>query len=138
VTIRSRFVGGLARVVRDGGARLGRDVLPVEVRRLIEKHFETSTDMDVLLLVHRQQGRGWDARGTATTLRIHPEQAERILARLAAGGLLRSAVDGYRYAPATPRLDGAVVALAALHPSYRPTIAALIFSPAPDRSFSDA
>lgn len=101
---------------------MGRDVLPVEVRSLIEQHFETSTDVDVLLLAHRQRDRGWDPTGIAATLRINPEQAERILARLATSGLLRSAVSEYRYAPATPWLDGAVDALAALHPSYRSAI----------------
>lgn len=112
---------------------MGRDVLPTEVRRLIEEHFETSTDVDVLLLAHRHRDRGWDAAEVAVALRIHPEQAQRILARMAASGLLRLAGSGYRYAPATPWLDGAVAALAALHPSYRPAITALIFSPDPPR-----
>ena len=105
----------------------------MEVQRLIEEHFETSTDVDVLLLVHRQRDRGWDASEVATALRRHPEQTERILARMAASGLLRWAGSGYRYAPATPRLDGAVDALAALHPTYRQTIVAHIFSSANDR-----
>jgi DNA-binding IclR family transcriptional regulator len=104
----------------------------MEVRRLIEEHFETSTDVDVLLLVHRQRDRGWDASEVAAALRRHPQQTDWILARMAASGLLRSAGSGYRYAPATPRLDDAVDALAALHPSYRPAIAALIFSSAND------
>jgi hypothetical protein len=105
----------------------------MEVQRLITEHFETSTDVDVLLFVHRHPDRGWDATGVAVALRIHPGQAERILARMAASGLLRSAGRGYRYAPATPRLDGAVDALGALHPSYRLAISALIFSSATDR-----
>jgi hypothetical protein len=113
---------------QDWRARLGRDPLPMEVHRLIEEHFETGTDVDVVLLVHRQRDRGWDATGVAAALRIDPGQAEGILARMAAGGLLRSAGSGFRYAPATPRLDGAVGALAALHPSYRLAITAVIFS----------
>jgi DNA-binding IclR family transcriptional regulator len=118
-------------VIKDGGTSLGSAGLPIEVQRLVEQHFETSTDVDVLLLlVHRQWDRGWDADEVATALRIHPVQAERILARMAKSGLLQSTASGYRYAPATPRLGDAVDALAALHPSYRPAIAALIFSSA--------
>lgn len=111
---------------------MGSGVLPPEVQRLVEEHFETGTDVDVLLLVHRQPDGGWDAAGVATALRIHPVQAQRILARMTGSGLLRSTASGYRYAPATPQLDGAVDALAGLHPSYRPAIAALIFSGAKD------
>ncbi len=109
---------------------MGIENLPVEVQRLVEEHLETSTDVDVLLLVHRQRNGGWDATGVAGVLRIHPVQADGILARMAECGLLRSAEGGYRYAPATSRLDGEVDALAALHPSYRPAIATLIFSSA--------
>ena len=105
----------------------------MEVQRLIEEHFDTSTDVDVLLLVHRQRDRVLDAMGIASALRIHPEQAERILVRMAANGLLRSAVRGYRYGPATQWLDDAVTSLAELHRSYRPTITALIFASANDR-----
>jgi hypothetical protein len=112
---------------------LGRSGLTAEVQRLIEDCFETSTDVDVLLLAHSTRDHDWDGGGIAAALRIHPEQAERILARMAVTGLLRTAVGGYRYAPSNTRLDAAVRALAALHPSYRPAIVTLIFSTGQDR-----
>jgi len=112
---------------------LGKSGLPAEVRRLVQEYLETGTDVDVLLLAHRTQHYEWDGAGIAAVLRIHPDQAERILARMAVTGLLRTAAGGYRYSPANTRLDAAVHALAALHPSYRPAIVALIFSAGQDR-----
>jgi len=112
---------------------LAREGLPMEVQRLIVRHFEANTDVDVLLFAYRQRDRRLTAKEAAVALRIHPEQADRSLARMAATGLFRAEGTGYRYAPRRSDDPGAVEALAGLHPTYRLAIASLIFSGARHR-----
>jgi DNA-binding IclR family transcriptional regulator len=71
-----------------------------QVRRFIVEHLETDTDLDVLLVLQRHPESCWDAVRLAGVLRIHRDQADRILARMAANGLARADQSRYRYEPA--------------------------------------
>lgn len=107
---------------------------------LIERHFATASQVDVLLLMHAQPDRLWDGAAVGKELRIDDVQAEQMLSRLARHGLLRRSDDAYRYAPKDDRLSEAIDALAELYPTYRVAIVSLIFSRprGPIRDFSEA
>lgn len=97
------------------------------------RYFESSSDVDVLLLLHEERAQ-WSSRAVAGRLRLHHDQAEGILDRLAASGLLQRDAGGYRYGPFHPAVSGAVDRLATLHPTYRVAIVSVIF----DRSTPSA
>jgi hypothetical protein len=104
------------------------EALPGEVRALVARYFETGSDVDVLLLLHVERA-AWSAPAVANRLRLHRDQAQSILDRLAAAGLLHHESGFYRYGPLHPATSSAVDAMARLHPTYRVAIAKLIFDP---------
>ncbi len=115
--------------------------LPSEVRAFIVRHLSSGAQLQVLLLLHREPDRVWQAAAVGRKLRIDPEQAGWALAGLAADGLLVGGDEsGYRFEPRLRRKGRAVDALAALYPAYRVAIISLIFSKpsGPMRDFSDA
>ena len=105
---------------------MGRDALPGEVHALVARYFKTSSDVDVVLLLHYHRG-PWSTRAVAGRLHLHPDPAQGILDRLAASGLLHRDTGGYRYEPVHPAASAAVDRLATLHPSYRIAILTVIF-----------
>lgn len=109
---------------------MARAGVPDEVHELIHDHLGTNSGVDVLLLLHRRPGQSSTPAAVARELRIHPDQAAGILARLAETGLLRAEGAAYRYCPVDERLGHAVDALSALHPSYRVAIADIILGKA--------
>lgn len=115
--------------------------LPSEVRAFIARHLTSGAELQVLLLLHRDQDRTWPPAAVGRELRIDPDQAAWVLDRLAADGLL-SGDDGagYRFEPRLRRKANAVDTLARLYPSYRVAIISLIFSKPSGsmRDFSDA
>ena len=110
---------------------LGTEALPGEVRALVARYFETGSDVDVLLLLHFERA-GWSAPAVAERLHLHRDQAQSILNRLAAAGLLHRESGCYRYGPLHPAVSSAVDTMARLHPTYRVAIAKLIFDPETD------
>jgi hypothetical protein len=104
------------------------EALPGEVRALVAQYFETGSDVDVLLLLHVERA-AWSAPAVADRLRLHRDQAQSILDRLAAAGLLHQEGGFYRYGPVHPATSSAIDAMARLHPTYRVAIARLIFDP---------
>jgi hypothetical protein len=104
------------------------EALPGEVRALVARYFETGSDVDVILLLHYERAR-WTASAVAERLHLHRDQAQSILDRLAAKGLLHRDGGGYRYGPVHPATSSAVDTMARLHPTYRVAIAKLIFDP---------
>lgn len=109
---------------------MGREALPTEVRALVARYFETGSDVDVLLLLHYERAR-WSALAVADRLHLHRDQAQSILDRLVAAGLLHRDSGGYRYGPVRPATSRAIDTMARLHPTYRVAIAQLIFEPEP-------
>lgn len=118
---------------------LARNELPRRVQELIERHCQSAADVDVLLLLCREH-RDWTAAAVANELRIDPDQAAAILARLQRKGLLRAEGASYRFQPRDPSVADAVRTLAELYPAYRVAIVALIYArpTGPIRDFSDA
>ena len=107
---------------------MGRGALPGEVHALVARYFETSSDVDVLLLLHYDRG-PWSTRAVAGRLHLHHDQAQGILDRLTKSGLLHRDPNGYRYGPVNPAVSIAVDRLATLHPTYRIAILNVIFDP---------
>ena len=102
--------------------------LPVTVREFVEGHFDTVTDVEVLLLLHREPKRTWTSGAVARRLRIHTQQTEDILDGLQQMGLVRRREDTFEYAPGTEEVASAVEMLAAVYSRYRFRISSLIFS----------
>lgn len=107
---------------------MGTEALPGEVRALVARYFETGSDVDVLLLLHVDRT-SWSAPAVAERLHLHRDQAQSILDRLAAAGLLHHENGFYRYGPVHPTASSAIDVMARLHPTYRVAIARLIFDP---------
>jgi hypothetical protein len=107
------------------------EALSGEVRALVARYFETGSDVDVLLLLHVERA-AWTAPAVADRLHLHRDQAQNILDRLAAAGLLHHESGFYRYGPVHPATSSAIDAMARLHPTYRVAIAKLIFEPEHD------
>lgn len=102
--------------------------IPSEIQSFIERHLTTSTELEVLLLLHRDEARHWTPAAVGRELRIDDDQAGKALARLAADGLFLGEEPGYRFAPRRPRTAALINKLAALYPSYRVAMISLIFA----------
>jgi hypothetical protein len=100
--------------------------LPASVQQLIQGHFASAADVDMLLLLRRDH-RGWTAPAIARELRMDAEQAGTILARLHRTGLLRATGGSYWFDPRDPALAGAAATLAQLYPAYRMAVVSLIY-----------
>ena len=114
--------------------------LPREVRAFVERHLVTGAQAEVLLLVHGDADRVWQASTVGRELRIDERQAEHLLDRFVSSGVLRRETDGYRYEPRTRKLAEVAGDFVALYPTYRVAIISLIFSKPSGsiRDFSDA
>jgi hypothetical protein len=114
-----------------------------DVRTLIVERIDSVVQLEVLLLLHSTPGRAWSSAEVAQQLRIDPSWATGQLGELAARALLAAvpeAGDSFRYAPASPQLDGTVAQLAKDYAERRVTVITLIFSKPVDklRTFADA
>ncbi len=112
------------------------------VQEFVAEHIHSVTQLELLLLLHRDPEVGWTARAAAAEMRYPEQWAADQLERFAITGLL--ATDGgveakYRYSPSSTR---AVVVdeLAELYRRRRTAVTSLIFTPATDevRLLSDA
>jgi hypothetical protein len=102
--------------------------MPDEVRSLVEHHFTSASQIEVLLLVHRSPDRLWDGAAVGGALGLDDRHAEQVLGRLARSGLVQPVGRAVRFAPRSARLGQAVEALARLHPTYRVAIVSMIYS----------
>jgi hypothetical protein len=128
------------------------DAIPDHVRSFILAHVDSVVQLEILLLLHTRAQRQWTAAQVAAELRIDPAWSSNELARLAAAGLLATALPAapappsaaadvaYGYAPRSAELDAAVQGLAREYALRRVTVIGLIFSKPVDkiRSFADA
>lgn len=114
-----------------------------DVRALIADQIDSVVQLEVLLLLHADPARSWQAADIARELRIEVNSAGDQLDLLCARGLLQSddaSPRNYRYGPRTPALERAVPALARAYAERRVTVINLIYSKPADalRSFADA
>lgn len=122
---------------------MGEEEVPLDVRHFISAHITSVAQLETLLLLKTNPTQVWSPEAIARELRIDKRAASDQLAHLERNGVaVRTSEQGdaYRYNPATPELDAAVVALAQSYLVRRVTIIGLIFSgPSSSlRAFSDA
>ena len=114
-----------------------------EVRALLLERIDSVVQLELLLLLQGSPDRAWTAADVAQQLRIDPSWTTGQLGELVSRGLLAPSADvagAFRYAPASPQLDLAVVQLARDYAERRVTVITLIFSKPVDklRTFADA
>lgn len=116
------------------------EVIPGDVRRLIERHVASGAQLEALLLLHATPERPWNAVRLSRELRIDTDQAQQMLDRLTSNGFLQQLDQHYRFNPRREALAATVDRLAALYPAYRVAILAIVFGRAtgPIRDFSEA
>jgi len=121
---------------------VSQDEIPDNLRTLINEQLDSVVQVEVLLLLHGQPAREFDAAAVARELRIEATGAEVQLAHLRAGGMLESTpAGGYRYAARAAAVCAAVGELARAYVDRRVTVISLIYSkPRADqvRTFADA
>jgi hypothetical protein len=93
-----------------------------EARRFLSEHISSAEQLEVLLLLHSEPGRDFNAAEVSGRVFTVPASALLRLEELTAAGLLTS--DGaanprYRYAPGKPELARGVDALAAAYRADR-------------------
>jgi len=82
-------------------------VLPLRVRRFLERRVDNLEQLEILLLLHHRQHRSWTASDVADTLQLSKSSAAEFLEILCQRALLDVRVDEdvrYKYCPATPEL----------------------------------
>lgn len=115
-----------------------------EVKQFITDHINSLEQLEVLLLLQRNQSKEWTADMVARELRIDPNSAASRLADLYERRLLNFKPSNspplYWYEPITRTLERVVSDLARLYPDHRVSIINLIFSKPIDKikTFADA
>ncbi|WP_235217097.1 hypothetical protein [Archangium violaceum] len=113
------------------------------MRRFITHHIDSVEQLEILLLLHQQPGRAWNAEAVARELRIASESASERMEDMVHDGLLKRqgvSPEEYRYGPESMKLDNAVRGLATAYAQRRVTVINLIYSKPIDkiRTFADA
>jgi hypothetical protein len=85
--------------------------LPREARQLLREHVHSAGELDLLMLLHGDRGRGWTVAQACEALRCPASWVEPRLEALQRAGLFARRGDEYACAPATPGLDRALQAL---------------------------
>lgn len=119
------------------------DSIPEEARRLIAERINSVEQLEVLLLLRKDEEREWCAEEVSDELRSSPTSAARRLADLFAHDLLAMRQGSntlYRYCPGSETLRRAVDALARAYAERRFTVIDMIFSKPVEklRVFADA
>lgn len=117
--------------------------IPTHVRELLAKCIRSVSQLEVLLLLMRDNGSEWTAERTSAALYIQPQPAADHLAKLHSSGLLEKTAadpDAYRYAPRTNDYDRAVRDLERIYGVMRLRVINEIMSNPDDsiQSFADA
>ena len=117
------------------------DDLLEQTRQFVYANIPSVDHFRVLLLLHDDPERSWQAFEVVGRLRLPPPVAQTALADLHERGLLRqeSSDDCYRYAPCTEELSTMVHKLAALDRERPVTLIRMIYSrPTEPQAFADA
>lgn len=114
-----------------------------ELRQLISQHLETMEQVEVLLLLARNEPRAWSVDDVASELRWSQRGAQQCLEELARGRLVRRVGSGagatYEYAPTPPDRES-ITTLMRLYDTRPLLLGRLIYDRPPTvaRSFADA
>lgn len=115
------------------------DELPAAVRRFIERRIEGIEQLEILLLLHREAARYWDAASVAQSLQLTERNVADHLEALGRQALLDvriAAAVVYRFNPATPTLALEVKKVADAYRERRGELLALL-TPYRHRSLKD-
>lgn len=110
---------------------MSENVLPKEVKRLIEEHINSVFQVEVLLLLHEHRRKEWDADALSREFGLDLNVAATQMADLYSRGFLTVKKDAgllYQYRPATSEMDRAVEGLAAAYKVRRMSVISSIFS----------
>jgi len=86
-------------------------MLPLAVRRFLERRIDNVEQLEILLLLQRRADRGWTAAQVADALQLTPRAAADQLEALGRRNLFDVRISAdvvYRFSPATPELSGIV------------------------------
>lgn len=114
------------------------EALPREIRSFLDRHIDSITPLEILLLLHRT-GEPWEAARVADELKTSLEHATAALEALASARLVTSRGEVFVIADDS-KLRRLLDDLASLYGTHRVSIITRIFSKPTDsiRSFSDA
>ena len=109
----------------------------------VTEQIDSVLELEVLLLLAQSAPQQWSAADLAATLKIDPAWAAEQLARFTSRGILacnNTAPPQCRYAPANPKLDETIRAVADAYATHRVRIIGLIFSKPTSnlKTFADA
>lgn len=122
---------------------MGDEGVSEEIRRFIFAHIASVAQLETLLLLQTNARQEWTVDMIARELRIEPAGAQEQLNGLCSSGLVVQNAGNpalYHFAPKTPDLQAATVALAQAYLIRRVTVIGLIFAKPSEkiRVFSDA
>ncbi len=115
-------------------------VIPADVRQFLVTQIDSIAQLEGLLWLRAQDGKGWDAATVAGRLYITDSEAAVLLGRLAARDLLvveeGADMRHYAYRPATEALDAMVARIDDLYRRYLIPVTNLIHAKPKDRKNS--
>ena len=103
------------------------DPIPVHVRRILERHIGSVSEVEVLVLLV-QRPRPWTAREVAREFVLGEEHSAILLNRLVHTGLIAAGDGEYSFDPVREKDRQAALDLARLYPTYRIRIRDLLLS----------
>lgn len=116
------------------------DPIPPDIQDFVLRHIDSIAHMEALLMLWREASQGWQPDAVAARLYIPVSNAEAVLERLAALGLLRKESGRFHCDCASPQTHEMVARLAGLYASHLIPITNLIHAKRENRiqQFADA
>jgi DNA-binding IclR family transcriptional regulator len=102
-----------------------------KVRRFVERRIATVQQLDILICLHCEPARFWDASAVARRLRLSRGEAAQGLETLARNGLLDVRLEAsvlYRFSPATTAMTTTVMHVAEAYRQCRDELRAVVTS----------
>lgn len=115
------------------------DPIPEEVRRLLSRHFASLSELEVFIVLVRDQ-RVWAPLEMARRMVINVEHAQLMLGALARTPLVTADGNGYVFAPKRSKDRAAAELIPSLYDTYRMRIMDIVLSRPSDQlqDFADA
>lgn len=101
--------------------------IPTDVRRLIERHLTSVSEVEALVLLARRPGK-WSVGAVAREFVVTSDHAARLLATLVRARLVRVEGDLYEFDPDRTQDREAAERLAELYDTYRYRVMQILFS----------
>lgn len=115
------------------------DPIPEDVRRLLSRHFASLSELEVFIVLVREQ-RTWQAADVARQMVINVDHARLMLEALARTPLVSTDGSGYIFGPKRAKDRAAAERIPALYETYRMRIMDIVLSRPSDQiqDFADA